>query len=113
MSTDHYTVARHYTLTEHTMSPEVLVMSSRAWQGLSPEEQGIFRQAAKESSKFMREQWKTWETRAQSQAEKAGNTVITESDKAPFQAAMAGIYDRTTAGDPKLRALVERIRHVQ
>ena len=113
VSTDHYTVARHYTLTEHTMSPEVLVMSSRAWQALSPEEHGIFRQAAKESSRFMREQWKTWETRAQSQAEKAGNTIITQFDKAPFQAAMAGIYDRTTAGDPKLRALVERIRHVQ
>jgi tripartite ATP-independent transporter DctP family solute receptor len=113
VSTDHYTVARHYTLTEHTMSPEVLVMSSRAWQALSPEDQVIFRQAAKESSKFMREQWKAWEARAQSQAQKAGNTVVTEFDKAPFQAAMTGIYDRTVAGDPKLRVLVERIRHGQ
>ena len=113
VSTDHYTVARHYTLTEHTMSPEVLVMSSRAWQALSPEDQAIFRQAAKESSKFMREQWKTWETRAQSQAEKAGTVIVTQFDKAPFQAAMAGIYDRTTGSDSKLRALVERIRNVQ
>jgi TRAP-type C4-dicarboxylate transport system substrate-binding protein len=95
------------------MSPEVLVMSSRAWQALSPEDQVIFRQAAKESSKFMREQWKAWEARAQSQAQKAGNTVVTEFDKAPFQAAMASIYDQALSGDPKLRVLVERIRHGQ
>jgi tripartite ATP-independent transporter DctP family solute receptor len=113
VSTEHYTVARHYTLTEHTMSPEVLVMSSRAWRALSPEDQAIFRHAAKESSRFMRQQWTAWETRARSQAEKAGNTVITQFDKAPFEAAVTGIYDRTTASDPKLSALVERIRHVQ
>ncbi len=113
VSTNHYTIARNYTLTEHTMSPEVLVMSSRAWQALSPQDQAIFRQAAKESSAFMREQWKAWETRAQSEAEKAGNTIITQFDKAPFQAAMAGIHDRTIAGNATLRTLVERIRNVQ
>ncbi len=29
VTTDHYTAARYYTLTEHTMSPEVLVMSRK------------------------------------------------------------------------------------
>ena len=36
VTTDHYKFAGFYTLTEHTMSPEVLVMSKKAWYGLSP-----------------------------------------------------------------------------
>src|SRR3954470_14905187 len=38
VTTDHYKQAGHYTLTEHTMSPEVLVMSLKAWQTLSAED---------------------------------------------------------------------------
>jgi tripartite ATP-independent transporter DctP family solute receptor len=113
VSTDHYSAARYYTLTEHTMGPEVLVMSQRAWESLSAEEQAIFRQAARESSRFMREQWKAWEERARAQAEKAGNVVVGDFDKQPFQAAMAGVYDKALAGKPELRELVERIRQTQ
>ncbi len=46
VTTDHYKYAGFYTLTEHTMSPEVLVMSQKAWQSLSAEDQQIFRDAA-------------------------------------------------------------------
>jgi tripartite ATP-independent transporter DctP family solute receptor len=38
VTTDHYKYAGFYTLTEHTMSPEVLVMSQKAWQILSAED---------------------------------------------------------------------------
>ncbi len=43
VTTGHYKSAPYYTLTEHTMGPEVLVMSMRAWESLSPEDQAIFR----------------------------------------------------------------------
>src|SRR5258708_2004620 len=46
VTTDHYKYAGYYALTEHTMSPEVLVMSQKAWQSLSAEDQNIFRDAA-------------------------------------------------------------------
>ena len=46
VTTDHYKYAGYYTLTEHTMSPEVLVMSQKAWESLSAEDQKIFREAA-------------------------------------------------------------------
>lgn len=112
VSTDHYTAANFYTLTEHTMGPEVVVMSNRAWQSLSGEEQRIFREAAGESSKFMRKQWQDWEMRSRQQAQKAGTAIIVDIDKQPFAAAMSGIYDKALQ-DPKLRQLVERIRQAQ
>ena len=36
VTTDHYKYAGFYTLTEHTMSPEVLVMSQKAWKACRP-----------------------------------------------------------------------------
>jgi tripartite ATP-independent transporter DctP family solute receptor len=42
VTTNHYTAARFYTLTEHTMGPEVLVMSRKAWDSLSAEDRKIF-----------------------------------------------------------------------
>src|SRR6266851_928708 len=45
----HYRVAQFYTVTEHTMGPEVLVMSRRAWQELSDADRAIFRASARAS----------------------------------------------------------------
>jgi tripartite ATP-independent transporter DctP family solute receptor len=112
VTTDHYTAAHFYTLTEHTMGPEVVVMSSRAWQSLSGEEQRIFREAARESSKFMRKLWQDWEISSRQQALKAGAVIIADIDKQPFAAAVAGVYDQALQ-DPKLRQLADRIRQAQ
>jgi TRAP-type C4-dicarboxylate transport system substrate-binding protein len=112
VATNHYTAARNYSATEHTMSPEVLVMSRKAWDSLEPEDQKIFRAAAEESSRFMRQQWKTWEERARDQARKAGTVIITEFAKKPFMDAMSDIY-RDALADPKLSQLVDRIREVK
>jgi len=112
VSTGHYRVARYYALTEHTMGPEVLVMSRRAWADLSPEDRVIFREAAKESSKYMRAQWQSWEERARRQAAEAGVSIIADIDRGAFENATKFLIEEARA-DPKLRALIERIQAVQ
>jgi tripartite ATP-independent transporter DctP family solute receptor len=111
VTTGHYKYAGYYTLTEHTMSPEVLVMSQKAWDSLSAEDRKIFREAAIESSHFMRERWKALEERSRRQAESAGVTIITDFDRKPFEAAMEGIYAKARR-DPAAAELIERIRKV-
>jgi TRAP-type C4-dicarboxylate transport system substrate-binding protein len=112
VTTNHYKHARHYTLTEHTMSPEVLIMSMGAWESLSPSDRKIFRDVARESSRYMREQWQALERKSRREAEAGGVAVVSKFDRKPFEAAMAGIY--TKAGqDPALSVLIERIRRVQ
>jgi tripartite ATP-independent transporter DctP family solute receptor len=111
VTTDHYKVAGYYTLTEHTMNPEVLVMSQKAWASLSAEDQQIFREAALRSSRFMREKWRDLEERSRKQAEEAGVKVVSDFDRKPFEAAMAGIYARAQR-DPAIARLIERIRGV-
>jgi tripartite ATP-independent transporter DctP family solute receptor len=112
VTTDHYKFAGYYTLTEHTMSPEVLVMSRKAWESLSTEDRKIFRDAAAQSSRFMRAMWKDLEQRSRRQAEAAGVTVVTDFDRKPFEAAMAGLNAKAQRA-PGIAALIERIRKVE
>ena len=112
VTTNHYKLAPYYTLTEHTMGPEVLVVSPRAWESLSAEDQNIFRDAARKSSAYMRELWHGLEERSRQQARAAGNTIISEFERKPFEQAMNTIYAKTVT-DPGLRQLIERIRQVQ
>jgi tripartite ATP-independent transporter DctP family solute receptor len=112
VTTNHYKYAGYYTLTEHTMSPEVLVMSQKAWENLSTEDRKIFREAAVRSSQFMREKWKDLEDRSRQQAKAAGVTIVTNFDRKPFEAAMAGIYAKARR-DPAAAELIERIRKVE
>nr|WP_191093492.1 TRAP transporter substrate-binding protein [Bradyrhizobium campsiandrae] len=112
VTTDHYKYAGYYTLTEHTMSPEVLVMSLKAWRSLSAEDQAIFKEAAQRSSRFMREKWRDLEEQSQRKAEAAGITVIRDIDRKPFEDAMAPVYAKA-AQDPTAAALIERIRKVE
>jgi tripartite ATP-independent transporter DctP family solute receptor len=112
VTTDHYKYAGFYTLTEHTMSPEVLVMSQKAWQSLSGEDQKIFRESALRSSRFMREKWKDLEDQSRKRAEAAGVTIVKDFDRKPFEAAMATIYEKAQR-DPATARLIERIRKVE
>ncbi|QAU49753.1 TRAP transporter substrate-binding protein [Bradyrhizobium guangzhouense] len=112
VTTDHYKYAGYYTLTEHTMSPEVLVMSLKAWRSLSAEDQTIFREAAARSSLYMREKWRDLEEQSQRKAEASGIIVTRDIDRKPFEDAMAPIYAKA-AQDPTAAALIERIRKVE
>ncbi|QCI69284.1 TRAP transporter substrate-binding protein [Phreatobacter stygius] len=112
VTTDHFRSARYLTLTEHTMSPEVLVVSKRVWEGLSAEDKAIFRDAARESSRSMREQWLKLEQTSRREAEVAGVNVVTLADRSGFERAVSGLVGRF-AGEPGLAALVERIRQAQ
>ena len=87
-------------------------MSLRAWESLSAEDRDIFRDAARKSSAFMRELWSGLEERSRQQARAAGNTIIVDFDRKPFETAMSPIHDRTLT-DPDMRVLLERIRQVQ
>ena len=112
VTTDHYKYAGYYTLTGHTMSPEVLVISLKAWQSLSQEDQQIFRESALRSSRFMREKWRDLEEQSQRKAEAAGVSIVRDIDRKPFEDAMTAIYAKA-GQDPAAAALIERIRKVE
>ncbi len=56
-STKHFEVSKFYSLTEHSLSPEVLVMSKKSFDKLSKDDQALVKAAAKESVAEMRKLW--------------------------------------------------------
>lgn len=111
-SSGHYEVAKFYTLDQHTMVPEVLVMSRASWDKLSAEDQEIVRQAARDSVPFNREAWAAREKESEEKVRAAGAEIVTDIDKTPFVAAMGPVYEKY-AVTPELKALVEGIQAVQ
>ena len=107
-SAKHFEAAKYYAMTEHSMAPEVLMFSKRTWDTLTPDDQKALRQAAKESVVFMRKLWDEREIASQ-KVVVAGGAIITQVDKAPFQAAMKPVYDKFIKDD-KLKSLVKRVQ---
>ncbi|MDQ2635185.1 MAG: TRAP transporter substrate-binding protein [Pseudomonadota bacterium] len=110
-SAKHFEVAKNYSLDQHTIVPEVFVMSKMAWDKLSDEDKAIFKQAGKES---MEKQWELWDARvAESRkiVEDAGSQ-ITTPEKQPFIDAMKPVYDKYV-NTPELKDLVTRIQAVK
>ena len=107
-SSRHFEVAKYFSKTEHSMAPEILLFSKRVWDTLPPNEQQIFRDAAKESVIYMRKLWDEREEKSLAVVKAAGAQVV-EVDKASFQNAMKPVYDKFLQ-DPKLKAMVARIQ---
>jgi tripartite ATP-independent transporter DctP family solute receptor len=107
-SSRHFEVAKYYSLTEHSMAPEMLLFSKRTWDTLNAEDQKAIRQAAKESVPYMRKLWDEREEKSLAIV-KAGGAEIITVDKASFQAAMKPVYDKFIT-DAKLKSLVKRIQ---
>ncbi|MGE4297375.1 MAG: TRAP transporter substrate-binding protein [Desulfovibrionaceae bacterium] len=110
-STRHFEVAKYYSLDQHSMSPEVLVISKKSWDKLSKDDQALVRKAAKESVPVMRTLWNARVEKSKAIVMKAGNEVL-DVEKQPFIDAMAPVYERFAA-TPALKDLVKRIQAVK
>jgi tripartite ATP-independent transporter DctP family solute receptor len=107
----HSEVAKHYSLDEHTILPEVFVMAKTSWDKLTPEDQAIFKQAATESVAKQRELWAAKVAESRAKVEASGSQ-ITNPDKQGFIDAMGPVYDKHVK-DETLKAMIEAIKAVQ
>jgi len=70
-----YEVQKHLALTGHMYSAWVLLMSKKTWDGLSPEEQKIVQEAAREATLFERKSIRDFSTKALGDLKTAGMQV--------------------------------------
>jgi tripartite ATP-independent transporter DctP family solute receptor len=105
----HSEVAKFYTLDEHLIVPEVLVISKMVWDTISPEDQAIIKAAAKESVAKQYELWDAKVAESRKIVEDAGSTIVEVADKQAFVDAVKPVYEKYAA-DPELKALIEKIQ---
>ncbi len=107
----HVEAVKVYSKTEHSMAPEILVMSKVVWDKLPRAEQDMIRRAARESVAFQRAKWDEQEARSLANVRAAGAEII-DVDKKSFQAVMGPVYEKfmTTAD---MKRLVKAIQDTQ
>ena len=111
-SSRHFEAAKYYTMTEHSMAPEVLVFSKVIWDTLSAEDQALIRKTAKESVPHMRKLWDEREGKARQTVEAAGSEIIALQDRQAWVDAMQPVYAKF-ASSPELQALVQQVQATQ
>ena len=104
----HFEAVKFYSRTEHSMAPEMLLMSKLVWDKLPKADQDMIRAAAKESVAFQRKRWDEQEAKSLA-AVKAGGAEIVQVDKASFQAVMAPVYAKFMT-TPDLQRLVKAVQ---
>ncbi|MEM1162424.1 MAG: TRAP transporter substrate-binding protein [Pseudomonadota bacterium] len=109
-STGHFEVAGFYSLSQHLIIPECICINADVYNALSDEMKTAVREAAQESAALQRQLWAEREAASREKVE-AGGVVTNEiADKAPFQDAMAPVYESYLSANPDLRPLVEKIQ---
>jgi tripartite ATP-independent transporter DctP family solute receptor len=101
----HYEAVKYYSRTEHAMPPEVVMFSKKKWDALSPEDQKIIRQAAKDSVPANRKFWADREAKSLAIVTAAGANIVGDVDKKSFQDAMAPVYAKFVNTDTQKRLL--------
>ncbi|MDE1166605.1 MAG: TRAP transporter substrate-binding protein [Pseudomonas sp.] len=109
---NHYQSAKYYTLTEHLILPEPVVMSKATWNTLSPEQKTLVKKLAVEAQAEERVLWDKKSAESETKLKAAGVEFITltPAQKKAFYDATADV--RSKYGAP-YTDLIKRIEAVQ
>jgi tripartite ATP-independent transporter DctP family solute receptor len=109
---NHYQLAKFYTIDEHLIVPEMLVMSKKVFDQLSKEEQADLLKFAREAQFEERKLWEAYEKQAMEKAKAAGIQIIhlSADEKKKMQDAVKPVWDKY---GPKYADMVKRIQAVK
>ena len=106
----HYEVCKYYCLDEHTMPPDILLISTTVWNKLTPQQQSILQEAADESVTYERKLWKEFQQQSLDEVTKASVEII-KPDKQPFRDAVKPMLEKYS--DTEIGKLAKRIIEVE
>jgi tripartite ATP-independent transporter DctP family solute receptor len=109
---NHYQVAKFYTVDEHLIVPEMLVMSKKIYDSLSKADQANVIKFAKEAQQEERKLWDVYQQKAMDKARAAGITIseVSPAEKKKFQDAVKPVWDKY---GPKYADMIKRIQAVK
>ena len=106
----HYEVCRCYSLDEHTRLPDILIISTRVWSHLTPEQQRILQEAVDESVAYQRKIWTEAEEQDLKIVQEAG-TRVSRPDLGPFRESVQSVWKQFEGTE--IGALIRQIQEVQ
>lgn len=107
----HYEVCKYYSLDEHTVLPDLLIIGTHLWEKLSEQEKEWLQQAVDKSVIYQRKLWAVAEKEALEEVQKAGVTII-RPDKNLFSKNVDKIYAQYE-NNKEMRDLIKRIKETK
>ena len=106
----HYQVCKYFSLNEHTSVPDVLLVSTKVWDTLTPQQQQWLQEAADESSRYQRTLWEQATLEAMAAVEAAGVQIL-RPDKSKFAEKLADL-DQMYRREADVYEVIQQIRRV-
>lgn len=109
---NHYQNAKFYTMTEHLILPEPIVMSKNTWNKLTPEQQALVQKLAREAQMEERVLWDKSSADAEAKLKAAGVEFITltPDQKKAFFDATQPVRDKYGAPYKELISRIEAVK---
>lgn len=106
-SSRQFEVARYWSDTQHSFSPDALLMSKESFERLTPADRELVGDVARRSVQIMRVAWDAREAEARAAVLAAG-TQVASVDRAAFAATVQPVLDKYITG-ARLKGLYDRI----
>lgn len=107
----HYEVCKYYIIDEHTVLPDVVLMSTHLWNTLNDQEQKWIQEAMDLSVIEQRRLWSVSEQESL-EAVKAAGVQVSYPDKIPFAKMSKSVADQY-AKDPLIKSFIDKIKNTQ
>lgn len=108
----HYEVCKYFSVDEHSSVPDVLVISTLVWNGLSDEEQGWLTAAVERAKVYQRKLWAQAEEEALAELKKEG-VQFYYPDKSLFEDKVEVMLQSLADDDPEMYTLLNKIKDYQ
>lgn len=110
----HGEICKVYSMDQHAMIPDALVISSKIWDELSPEDRLIMEEAARHSTTIHQGMWDQAVEDAIAEASaKMGVTFVYDVDKDAFRQATSGMLDKYSQEYPGVKKLLTLIKEIR
>jgi tripartite ATP-independent transporter DctP family solute receptor len=103
----HYEVSKYYLLDEHTSIPDIIIIGTHIWEGLSEQQQAWLTEAMRQATEFQKQLWAESTAMSLEKVKEAG-VIVMEADKALFQESVQPIYDKMVGSE--LEPLIKEIK---
>lgn len=104
----HYEVCKYYSLDEHTVLPDVLIIGTHIWDKLSTQEKKWLKDAVDKSVIYQRKLWAEAEKEALDEVQKAGVTIVSP-DKNLFEEKVQVVYNQYKK-NKNISSLIDQIK---
>jgi len=109
LSTGHSKYAKYYCMDEHFIVPDVLVISLKTWNSLTPGQQNNLREAAKKSMNYARKREAEIEAQLIDKARKEGVTILTHDqiNTTSIEGNILKLYTKYVTRDQDLQTVMD------